>query len=93
MLPGGAPARTPQGLFSANNAEEGPLQMAAHEILSEAGKLHMVSRNLEQLAGQHEPMAEALSVLAGTLRQSATMLEVMVEVRLGGRTAVKKESN
>jgi len=67
--------------------------MAAHEILSEAGKLHMVSRNLEQLAGQHEPMAEALSVLAGTLRQSATMLEVMVEVRLGGRTAVKKESN
>ena len=67
--------------------------MAAHEILSEAGKLHMVSRNLEHLAGQHEPMAEALSVLAGTLRQSATMLEVMVEVRLGGRAAVEKESN
>ena len=33
------------------------------------------------------------AVLAGTLRQSATMLEVMVEVRLGGRAAVEKESN
>jgi hypothetical protein len=58
--------------------------MAAHEILTEADRLHSVSRNLEQLAVHHEPMAEALAVLAGTLRQSATMLEVMVEVRLGG---------
>ena len=81
--------RTPHGPFSADYVAEGSLQMAAHEILTEAGRLHAVSRNLEQLAVHDEPMAEALAVLAGTLRQSATMLEVMVEVRLGGASQAR----
>jgi len=57
--------------------------MPAKEILQEAKKLHIVSDSLDALAIQHAPIAEALSILSGSVRNSATLLEVLVTLRLG----------
>jgi len=57
--------------------------MPSTEILLEAKKLHKVSDSLELLATQHAPLAEALTILSGSVRNSATLLEVLVALRLG----------
>jgi hypothetical protein len=57
--------------------------MDANEILDEARKLHEVSEGLIQLAEQNEHLAEALSIVSGNIRHSATVLEVLVAVKLG----------
>ena len=57
--------------------------MPANEILQEAKKLHKVSDSLDALAVQHTPISEALSILSGSVRNSATLLEVLVTLRLG----------
>ena len=65
--------------------------MPVHEIQQEAGKLLKVSETLDKLARQHTSVAEALAILAGSVRNSATLLEVLVAVRLG--TSLNKASN
>jgi hypothetical protein len=67
--------------------------MPAHEILLEAKKLRRVSDNLDVLATQHAPMAEALTVLSGNVRGSASLLEVLVELRLGPEPGLESASN
>ena len=71
--------------------------MAANDILREAAKLHIVSASLLMLAEQNAPLADALSKLAESVRQSATLLEVLVAVKLGPHTDlgadVEKASN
>jgi hypothetical protein len=67
--------------------------MPAHEILLEAKKLRRVSDSLDVLATQHVPLAEALTVLSGNVRSSATLLEVLVELRLGPDPRSKSASN
>jgi hypothetical protein len=57
--------------------------MPAKEILQEATKLRKISDSLETLAGQHTPLTEALSILSGSVRNSATLLEILVALRLG----------
>ena len=57
--------------------------MPAKEILQEARKLHKVSDSLDVLAVQHVPIAEALSILSGSVRNSATLLEVLVALKIG----------
>jgi hypothetical protein len=42
-----------------------------------------VSENLDSLAEEHAPVAEALIIMARTIRHSATLLEVLVALRLG----------
>jgi hypothetical protein len=56
--------------------------MPATAILQEASKLHKVSDSLDVLAGEHAPISEALSILSGTVRNSATLLEVLVALKL-----------
>jgi hypothetical protein len=56
--------------------------MPAQEILQEAKKLHKVSESLDVLAEQHAPTSEALSILSGSVRNSATLLEVLVALML-----------
>jgi len=56
--------------------------MPAQEILQEAKKLHKVSESLDILAEQHAPISEALSILSGSVRNSATLLEVLVALKL-----------
>jgi hypothetical protein len=57
--------------------------MPAKEILLEADKLHKVSDSLDLLAEQHAPISEQLSILSGTVRNSATLLRVLVALKLG----------
>jgi hypothetical protein len=57
--------------------------MPANAILQKAKKLHNVSDSLDVLAMQHAPISEVLTILAGTVRNSATMLEVLVTLKLG----------
>jgi len=56
--------------------------MPATAILQEARKLHKVSDSLDVLAGKHAPISEALSILSGSVRNSATLLEVLVALKL-----------
>ena len=67
--------------------------MTAQEILEEATKLYTVSDRLRALAEENAPVAEALSLLAKSVHRSATLLEVMVAVKLGPEAAVEKQSN
>jgi hypothetical protein len=57
--------------------------MPANAILQKAKKLHNVSDSLDVLTMQHAPISEVLTILAGTVRNSATMLEVLVTLKLG----------
>jgi hypothetical protein len=63
--------------------------MPAHEILQEAKKLHKVSDSLDVLAIQHAPMAEALTILSGSVRNSATLLEVLVALKMGAAAGLE----
>jgi hypothetical protein len=47
-------------------------------ILREVDQLHSVSTRLEGLAEQHTPIAEALLKIAGSVRNTATVLAVLV---------------
>jgi len=67
--------------------------MPAHEILLEAKKLRRVSDSLNVLSTQHAPLAEALSILSGNVRHSASLLEVLVELRLGPEPGFEGASN
>ena len=67
--------------------------MPAHEILQEAKKLRKVSDSLNMLSTQHAPLAEALSILSGNVRNSASLLEVLVELRLGPEPGLESASN
>jgi len=85
-------------ICSASGSEPQPRReaassMAANEILREATNLHTVSKRLHTLAEQNAPVTEALSTLATAVRQSATLLEVLVAIRMGQDEDVEKTSN
>jgi type II secretory pathway component PulF len=67
--------------------------MPANEILQEAKKLHRVSDSLATLAEENAPLEAALTILAGTVRNSATLLEVLVALRLGPVQGLNSASN
>jgi len=62
--------------------------MPAKEILQEAETLHKVSESLDSLAELHVPITEELMILAGTVRNSANLLEILVQLRLGPEPAI-----
>jgi hypothetical protein len=51
-------------------------------ILHEVQKLYKVSDRLDSLAGQHPLVSEALVTIAGSVRNTATLLEVLVATRI-----------
>jgi hypothetical protein len=55
--------------------------MAFEAILDEIDQLQNVSTRLEGLAEQHAPITEALLTIAGNVRNSATLLAVLVATR------------
>jgi hypothetical protein len=55
--------------------------MVFEAILNEVDQLHSVSTRLEGLADQHPPMSEALVTIAGNVRNTATILAVLVATR------------
>jgi hypothetical protein len=67
--------------------------MPAKAILQEAQKLGRVSESLDLLALQHAPIGEALLIVSGNVRNSATLLEVLVALRLGQMPGRDSASN
>ena len=55
--------------------------MAFEAILDEVDQLHNVSTRLEGLAAQHAPITEALITIAGSVRNTATILAVLVATK------------
>jgi hypothetical protein len=55
--------------------------MPFEAILDEVDQLHNVSKRLEGLAEQHGPITEALMTIAGSVRNTATLLAVLVATR------------
>jgi len=50
-------------------------------ILNEVEQLHGVSDRLEGLAEQHPPVSEALITIAGNVRNTATVLAILVATK------------
>jgi hypothetical protein len=55
----------------------------SNEILYEAQQLHNVSDRLDLLAGTHSMVSEALITISGSVRNTATLLEVLVATKMG----------
>jgi len=56
--------------------------MHTNEILQEAEQLYSVSDRLDSLAGHHPQLSEALITISGSVRNSATLLEVLVATKM-----------
>jgi len=51
-------------------------------ILQEVQRLYGVSESLESLAEQHPVVSEALLSISGSIRNTATLLEVLVATKM-----------
>ena len=56
--------------------------MGPSSILQEVQQLYNVSDRLDLLAGQHPLISEALSTISGSVRNTATLLEVLVATKM-----------
>jgi len=56
--------------------------MHPNAILHEAEQLHLVSDRLDLLADQHPIVSEALISISGSVRNTATLLEVLVATKM-----------
>ncbi len=57
--------------------------MHSNAILLEAQQLHNVSDRLDVLAEEHPVVSEALITISGSVRNTATLLDVLVATRMG----------
>ena len=56
--------------------------MHTNAILDEAQQLHGVRDRLDSPAGQHPLVSEALITISGSVRNTATLLEVLVATKM-----------
>ena len=56
--------------------------MDSNAILHEVQQLYNVSDRLDSLAGQHPLVSEALITISGSVRNTATLLEVLVATKV-----------
>jgi hypothetical protein len=56
--------------------------MPSNAILREAQQLHKVSDRLDSLAEQHPLVSDALITISGSVRNTATLLEVLVATKI-----------
>jgi len=56
--------------------------MSSIAILREVKQLNNVSDRLDSLAGQHPLVSEALITISGSVRNTATLLEVLVATKI-----------
>ena len=56
--------------------------MHPNAILNEVQQLYNVSDRLDSLAGQHPLVSEALITISGSVRNTATLLEVLVATKM-----------
>ena len=57
--------------------------MPLNAILDEAQQLHKVSDRLDSLAEEHPVVSDALVTISGSVRNTATLLEVLVATKMG----------
>lgn len=57
--------------------------MPSNPILREVQQLYNVSDRLDLLADEHPIVSEALITISGSVRNTATLLEVIVATRMG----------
>ena len=57
--------------------------MPSNAILHEATQLYNVSDRLDLLAEEHPVVSEALITISGSVRNTATLLEVLVATKMG----------
>jgi hypothetical protein len=57
--------------------------MHSTAILHEVQQLYNVSDRLDSLADQHPLVSEALITISGSVRNTATLLEVLVATKMG----------
>jgi hypothetical protein len=57
--------------------------MHSNAILHEATQLYTVSDRLDSLAEEHPLVSEALITISASVRNTATLLEVLVATRMG----------
>ena len=57
--------------------------MPSNAILREAQQLHKVSDRLDSLAEEHPVVSDALVTISGSVRNTATLLEVLVATKMG----------
>jgi hypothetical protein len=67
--------------------------MPAQQILQEARRLYKVSESLDMLAEQDVHLSGALAILSGSVRNSATLLEVLVTLRPEAESRLDLRSN
>jgi hypothetical protein len=56
--------------------------MPSTAILHEAQQLHKISSRLDSLADQHPVICDALVTISGSVRNTATLLEVLVATKM-----------
>ena len=56
--------------------------MHSNAILHEVQQLYNVSNRLDSLAEQHPLVSEALITISGSVRNTATLLEVLVATKM-----------
>ena len=56
--------------------------MHPNAILNEVRQLYNVSDRLDSLAGQHPLVSEALITISGSVRNTATLLELLVATKM-----------
>jgi hypothetical protein len=61
-------------------------------ILREVQRLYGVSESLESLAEQHPVVSEALLSISGSIRNTATLLEVLVATKMAPLSGLDPES-
>jgi len=57
--------------------------MPSSAILQEAQQLYSVSDRLDSLSEQHPIVSAALVTISGSVRNTATLLEVLVATKMG----------
>ena len=57
--------------------------MHSNAILNEVQQLYNVSDRLDSLAEEHPVVSDALITISGSVRNTATLLEVLVATKMG----------
>ena len=58
------------------------MPMRRNAILDEVQQLYSVSDRLDALAEEHPLVSDALVTISGSVRNTATLLEVLVEIKM-----------
>jgi len=68
--------------LSQPTCQESWMPMHRNAILDEVQQLYSVSDRLDALAEQHPLVSAALVTISGSVRNTATLLEVLVEIKM-----------